>query len=135
MTLRGLSQTFSQRHRGARRLLIAIGALGFLLVAPRTTSALDASPSAILANPGRFDGRSVTIHGTITNLRETVSRRGNAYYTFDLTDGSRAIRVFSFGKAPCRAGAATVDGTFEQVNQVGRYTFRNEVTATQLTCH
>ena len=80
-----------------------------VLAAVRPAGALDASPSAILTNPDRFDGKGVTIQGTITNLRETVSRRGNDYYTFDLTDGSRAIRVFSFGKAPCRAGTATVE--------------------------
>jgi hypothetical protein len=31
--------------------------------------------------------------------------------------GRRTIRAFSFGKAPCRAGTATVEGTFAQVNQ------------------
>ena len=68
-----------------------------LLVKARPVGALDASPNAILTNPDRFDGKSVTIHGTITNLRETVSRRGNPYYTFDLSDGMRTVRVFSFG--------------------------------------
>jgi len=105
-----------------------------LLVTAPPVGALDASPSAILTNPDGFDGKSVTIHGTITNLRETVSRRGNPYYTLDLSDGRRAIRVFSFGKAPCRSGTATVEGTFAQVKQVGRLTFRNEITATQVTC-
>ena len=104
------------------------------LVTARPVDALDASPSAILTNPDRFDGKSVTIHGTITNLRETVSRRGNPYYTFDLSDDMRTIRVFSFGKAQCHAGAATVEGTFEQIKQVGRLTFRNEVTASQIKC-
>src|SRR2546425_13149504 len=126
MTPRGESRTF-QRHRCACRLLIAIGALGLLLAAAGHAGALDTSLSAILTNPDRFDG-------TITNLRETVSRRGNPYYTFDLSDGTRAIRVFSFGKAPCRAGTAAVEGTFERVKQAGRYTFSNEVTATQVTC-
>jgi len=105
-----------------------------LLVTARTVGALDASPSAILTSPDGFDGKSVTIHGTITNLRETVSRRGNPYYTLDLSDGRRVIRVFSFGKAPCRSGTATVEGTFAQVKQVGRLTFHNEITATQVTC-
>jgi hypothetical protein len=96
--------------------------------------ALDATASAILSNPDRFDGKSMTTSGTIINLRETVSRRGNPYYTFDLSDGTRVIRVFSFGKAPCRSGTATVEGTFAQVKQVGRLTFHNEITATQVTC-
>ncbi|PYN72236.1 MAG: hypothetical protein DMD96_34930 [Candidatus Rokuibacteriota bacterium] len=134
MASRGASQSFPQRHRGACGLLIAIAALGLLLAAAGPAGALDTSPSAILTNPDRFDGQIVTISGTITNLRETVSRRGNPYYTFDLSDGKQAIRVFSFGKAPCRAGTAAVEGTFERVKQAGRYTFSNEVTATQVTC-
>jgi hypothetical protein len=76
MAPRGASQTFP-------RLLIVIAAFGLLVANARPAGALDASPSAILTNPDRFDGKSVTIRGTITNLREILSRRGNAYYTFD----------------------------------------------------
>ncbi len=115
-----------------RSLLLVAFWLAVAIVPP--ASALDATPSAILANPDRFDGQPVTIRGTIANLHETVSRRGNPYYTFDLGDGTRAIRVFSFGKAECRSGTATVEGTFAKVKQVGRLTFRNEITATQVTC-
>ncbi len=75
------------------RPLIAVAAFGLLWATAPPAGALDASPSAILSSPDGFDGKSVTIHGTITNLRETVSRRGNPYYTLDLSDGRRAIRV------------------------------------------
>jgi hypothetical protein len=105
-----------------------------VLVAVTLAQAAPASVAAILANPDRFDRQPVTISGTITNVRETVSRRGNPYYTFDLSDGTQAIRVFSFGAAPCRSGAATVEGTFDRVKRVGRYTFYNEVSAAQVAC-
>ena len=95
---------------------------------------VNTSPTEILSNAGRFDGQPVSIGGTITNLQERVSRAGNPYYTFDLSDGNQAIRVFSFGKSPCRVGAATVEGSFEKVKRQGRYTFYNEVTATRVTC-
>ena len=88
----------------------------------------------ILVNPDRYDHQAVTISGTVTNLRERVSRAGNAYYTFDLSDGRQVIRVFSFGNAPCGSGGATVEGTFEKVKRQGRYTFYNEVTATRVMC-
>jgi hypothetical protein len=116
------------------RLLIAVVLLGLLLAPARPVDAVDASPETILTNPARFDGQSVTVRGTISNLRETVSRRGNPYYTLDLSDGKQAIRVFSFGKAVCRTGTATVEGTFARVKQVGRLTFYNEITATQVAC-
>src|SRR5262249_29554901 len=128
--LSGSGRTFPQTLRAHPRLLIAVAVLGFLLGPARPVDAFQASPDTILTNPVRFDGQSVTVSGMITNLRETVSRRGNPYYTLDLTDGTRAIRVFSFGKAPCRNGAATIEGTFARVKQVSGRTFYNEITAT-----
>ncbi len=104
------------------------------LATPVSAQVVNTSPRDILANSDRFDGRPVTISGTILNLQERVSRAGNSYYTFDLSDGKQAIRVFSFGTAPCRVGVATVEGSFEKVKRQGRYAFYNEVTATRVTC-
>jgi hypothetical protein len=104
------------------------------LVTSASAQVVNTSPRDIIANRDRFDGQPVTISGTITNLQERVSRAGNSYYTFDLSDGKQAVRVFSFGTAPCRGGAATVEGSFEKVKRQGRYTFYNEVTATRVLC-
>lgn len=106
----------------------------FTLSTSAPAQVVNAAPREIVANPDRFDGQPVTINGTITNLQERVSRAGNPYYTLDLSDGKQAIRVFSFGTAPCRAGAATVEGSFAKVKRQGRYTFYNEVTATRVIC-
>jgi len=65
--------------------------LGLLLVNPLISFALDALPGEILANPDRFDGQVVTLQGTITNFRERVSRSGNAYYTFDLSESKLSV--------------------------------------------
>jgi len=115
---------------------ILVIALLCLLAAATSASAqvVNTSPSEILASAGRFDGQPVTISGTITNVQERVSRAGHPYYTFDLSDGKQAIRVFSFGTAPCRVGGATVEGSFEKVKRLGRYTFYNEVTAARVMC-
>ena len=51
----------------------------------------------ILANPDRFDGHMVTIEGTMTNLRQRVSRGGDPYYKFDLRKGLVAFRRCSRG--------------------------------------
>ena len=106
----------------------------FGVTTPAWGQVLNASPREILKNPERFDGQAVTTRGTVTNLQERVSGKGNPYYTLDLTDGRAAIRIFSFGTSPCRTGAATVEGTFAKVKQQGRYTFYNEVTATRVMC-
>ncbi len=118
-------------------LVVRVGVALFLLSLLSTVAAAQAlrtSPSEILGNAERFDGQAVTISGTVTNLQEQVPRAGRPYYTFDLSDGTEAVRVFSFGKAPCKSGGATVDGTFAKVQQRGQYTFSNEVTATRVRC-
>jgi len=62
-------------------------ALVVLFLAVLSAAAAQTSPSEILANPEKYDGHDVTLTGTVTNLRETVSRKGNPYHTFDLSDG------------------------------------------------
>ena len=127
-----------RRARWSREAIRHSFVLTLVLFLASTASpafALSTSPGEILANPDRYDGQPVTIRGTVKNLRETVSRRGNAYYTFDLDDETRAIKVFSFGNASCKAGApATVEGTYQKVKRQGRYTFYNEVEAASVTC-
>jgi hypothetical protein len=75
------------------------------------------SVSGLLADPDWFNGRPVTVSGSLSNLRESVSRRGTRRYTFDLSDGIDTVHVISFQKPPCQSGAATVEGTFEQVRR------------------
>ena len=105
------------------------------LVAVVGAWALQSSPTEILGNPDRFDGQIVTISGTLINVQPRVSQRGNAYFTVELSDGRKSITVFKFGESPCRARmTATVEGLFQKVKQVGRYTFRNQIDATKITC-
>jgi len=47
-------------------------------------------------------------------FREHVTRTGTRYYTFYFGDGTQTIYVVSYEKPQCQAGAATVEGTFEQ---------------------
>ena len=104
------------------RMVIRLGVtlhLLSLLSAVASAQPVRTSPSEILGNADRFDGQAVTLSGAVTNLQEQVSRAGQPYYTFDLSDGTEAVRVFSFGKAPCKSGGATVDGTFAKVKAAG----------------
>ena len=108
--------------------------LAAAVVSPVAVYALVTTPGEILANPDRFDGQVVTIEGTMSKLRQRVSRRGNPYYTFDLSDGKQAIRVFSFGRSPCRSGAVMVEGAFDKVKRERQYVFHNEVNASRVIC-
>ena len=122
-------------RRLSQRVWITGLAVVLSLVAVVGAWALQSSPAEILGNPDRFDGQIVTISRTLTNVRPRVSQRGNAYFTFELSDGRTAITVFKFGEPACRAGTtATVEGLFQKVKRLGRYTFRNQVDATKITC-
>ena len=111
----------------------AVTALALLALASAGPAAI--SPSELLADPDRFDRQTMTLQGTVEKFRERVSPDGAPYYKFRLSDEQTAVRVFSFGRSPCRNGMqATVDGTFERVNRLGRHTHYNEVTATRVTC-
>jgi hypothetical protein len=121
----------------ASRVLVLMALLlGWLVALAATVVALDTSPGEIFAHPDQFDQQTVTVRGSVTNLRQTTSQRGNHYYTFDLDDGRRSIRVFSFGHSPCRDGASTtVEGTFQRVKRMGPYTFYNQIDASRVDCH
>jgi hypothetical protein len=118
-----------------RVLLVLLASVSVTWVLAPPARAFEATTSAILSAPERYDKQTVTLSGSVRNLSQRMSQRGNAYYTFDLQDITGRMRVFSFGQASCPEGRqATVDGTFEMVKSVGGYTFYNEVTASRVMC-
>ena|SRR5437899_13108840 len=83
--------------------------------------------SQLLSNPSDFDGQHVTVPGTAQFVRPRTSRRGNDYETFSLCEQA-CVNVFTWGHPQVAEGKRlTVNGTFEAVKHVGRYTFRNEI--------
>ena len=112
-----------------------IGALFLIFRFILPALAAEATPRALIASPERFDHTIVTVRGTITNLKSTVSRRGNPYYTFDLSSGGQSVRVFSFGTPGCKDGLpVTVEGRFDRVKRVSGRTFYNEIDAMKIAC-
>ena len=105
--------------------------VGLALFAPVPIEAREAAVSALVQNPAQYDGQTVTLHGTVAALKETVSRRGNDYTTFKLQDPSGgAVSIFAWGHPALKDGdRVEVEGVFQQVRHVGRYTFYDEVEA------
>jgi hypothetical protein len=113
----------------------ALLSLGVALVAIAAAQAAPVSVGEILSNPDRFRGQPVTVRGTMSHFREHVTRTGTPYYTFDFGDGTQTVRVVSYEKPQCRAGAATVEGTFAQVKWRGRVNYSyEEITARNVIC-
>ena len=115
------------------------GALLLLGVALVTVAAAQAGPVSVgelLSDPDRFRTQPVTVSGTMSHFQERVTHRGKTpYYTFDFGDGTQTVRVVSYEKPQCRAGAATVEGTFEQVKWRVRVSYSyEEIRAWNVTC-
>jgi len=104
--------------------------LSVALVAVLGTASLAATTvDAILANPSAYDNQHVTVVGTVRDLQEKTSRKGNDYDVFSVC-ADRCIHVFTFGRPKIAEGQKlTVDGKFSAVKHVGSYIFYNEIEA------
>jgi hypothetical protein len=99
------------------------------------TDAADEPVCSLERNPQGFDQRALTLHGTIVELNETTSQRGNNYTTFKLQDPSGcAVKVFMWEHPKLSNGdCVTAEGIFEAEHHEGRYTFRNELQGREIT--
>lgn len=116
--------------RGAAFVTVVFAVIALFCSPAPSAAEIMASPRAVMANPDHFDGKAIVVEGTATNIFFKVSRRGNPYYTFDLTDGAGSVKVFSFGKPVISDGERVkVFGRFMKVKRAGKYTFYNEIDA------
>jgi hypothetical protein len=97
-------------------------------------NAAETTVASILANVAQFDGKIITVRGTATAVKPTVSRRGNPYTTLRLQDSGSAITVYMQGHPPATNGERVeVTGVFQTIKRVGSYTFYNEIEAQSIT--
>ncbi|MCL6473701.1 MAG: hypothetical protein K6U75_01410 [Firmicutes bacterium] len=86
-----------------------------------------------LLNDGKkYDGKQVVLVGVVRDLKEKVSKKGNAYYTFKIGEGKQTISVFSYGTATVKEGdRVRVTGKFAVEKRVAYATYRNEIDVTK----
>jgi cytochrome c-type biogenesis protein CcmE len=88
--------------------------------------------SEILNHPDKYHLKTVRVKGEVLDVKYKVSKRGNPYTVFVLSDGKASIKVFTFGTPEINVGdKVKVEGTFYKVKYVGRYTFYNEIDASK----
>jgi hypothetical protein len=103
-----------------------------LLVMSAPAAPADQGPSihALIQDPAKYDGKVVTVVGTITAYRERVSNAGNPYTTFRLADGDEFVAVFSWNKQGFSNGQRVrVTGTFSKIREAGTSPIGNEIQA------
>ena len=105
----------------------------FALVFLATALAQEQVTVQALLNDGKkYDGKQVVLVGVVRDLKEKVSRKGNAYYTFKIGEGKQNISVFSYGTASVKEGdRVRVTGKFAVEKRVAYAVYRNEIDVTK----
>ena len=82
----------------------------------------------ILLNKSFCDRKAVEVEGEVTDLIFKISKKGNKYTTFNLTQGNYQIKVFSFEYLPISEGdLVRVSGVYYTEKLYEEYSFPNEI--------
>lgn len=85
----------------------------------------------LLANPARFDQKTVTVKGRAMIVRKQTDSRGrpwNLISFFDMESDKKLVNVFGPGHASIGNGdIVQVTGVFKAKSKRGRYTYDNEI--------
>jgi hypothetical protein len=106
-----------------RRFLLS----AVLAALPIAVAAATLAPSVIVANPSMYDGKSVTVSGTVSNFKTKDTAIGN-FTRFSLCD-TQCITVVDKTMASHAANStATISGTFHASYQGPKKTWTNVLT-------
>jgi hypothetical protein len=106
-----------------------------LLLLPLYALAAEVTPVEIVRNPFTLVGQSITVRGTIANMRPGPMVAGGPITAFEIFEGGAFVTVFSRTPPPCLTGSpVTVQGLFESVRIIGRQRFVNLIQAFSIVC-
>ncbi len=113
------------------RFIVSMPVIGVALLFSFVATATEVSIKSIMDNPAQYHGRTVSMKGVAREVEEKISRKGNRYTTFRVSDASGgAMTVFSWRHLGIKIGEhVLVSGIFRQVKRVGDRTFYNQVDA------
>ncbi len=102
--------------------------LCFVLAGSAALAQATVTPGDLLAHGATYDGKMVTVSGTVARIEHKTSKSGNNYTTFDLCTGSQCIRVFEYGNPSITAGStAALTGTYSVEKHVGSAIYHDEL--------
>lgn len=99
-----------------------------VLIAALPAAALAAalSPSTLLANASSYDGKSVTVSGTVSHFQTSNTMMG-AVAGFQLCDTKCVVVIDQKNQSRSNGSTATVTGTFHVTFKGPKKTFQNAV--------
>jgi lipopolysaccharide export LptBFGC system permease protein LptF len=110
-------------------LVLAIVLSGFSIC-----PAIEITTEKIVTDKDSYDGKEVSVKGSVSNLKFKTSKGGNNYTTFVLVgeSGSR-INVFIWGRLKLKPGQKVrVTGLYRKVKKVLRHNYYNEIEASEV---
>ena len=106
-----------------------------LLISTSHVLAQAFGPSQILGHASSYDGKHLTVSGTVRHVLPDTSQQGKDYVTFQLCDNERAtfqvydnecMNMFVWGHPKLREGQRqSFSGTFDTAKRVEPHTFEN----------
>jgi hypothetical protein len=105
-----------------RRIALTIA----LTAAPLIAAAAALAPSAIVASPSSYDGKTVTVTGKVTNFQMQSTMMGQVA-GFQLCDSKCVVVIDKTHQSRSDGAAATVTGTFHVTFKGPRKTFNNAI--------
>jgi len=113
-------------------VLVLTIVLGSFSICPAIGTTVD----KILTDKNSYNEKEVSVSGTVSaDLKLKTLKDGKDYTTFSLLgDSGRRIKVFIWGRLKLQGGQKVrVTGIYRKVKKVGKYTFRNQIEATEIT--
>ena len=85
----------------------------------------------IMANKDSYEGKEVSISGTVSGPRFKASKSGKPYMTFPLLgDSGGRINIFVWGNMKLKRGQKVrVTGIYRKSVEMGKYSFRDMIEA------
>jgi hypothetical protein len=100
--------------------------IAFVTAAILPAAAADLTPSAILANPSSFDGKSVSVAGSVAKYQTSKTLMGTVA-AFQLCDAKCVVVIDETNTAHKDGDTITVAGTFQTAFKGPRRSFKNVV--------
>lgn len=130
--------TYPGREEGSMlRHAFTIGMVWVLTIifcGPVNVAAMETTIDQILANKNSYDGKEVFVTGIVSNPKLKKLTGGNEYTTFSLiSESGKTVSVFFMGQVKLKSKKkVNVSGIFRKVARVGRFTFTNQIEATEI---
>jgi lipocalin len=105
----------------------ALTLAAFILTSSIAAVAADAvAPSAIVASPSTYDGKTVTVSGKVSNFQTSKTMMGSVA-GYQLCDSECIVVIDETNTAQTNGSTASVTGTFHATFKAPRKTFTNAV--------